>query len=250
MATITNNFIRADGVYEQLAIVVESYGEPYSSPGFITTKARMTTSTGYLGLWTQTLREGVYSLTWRSQTSKTWNRVFFAVPDSTLTFPLDQLLLSSPDTITFQSAEFATFSTVAEMLASDARLWEQAQVTNYSDADGVFTIWVKSSDQTILPNGSDILTTAAGIVVIRIYVREATDGTVVSPGVTPYTVNLPVTVPSITDLRASMFSTPLVWVGDASSPTAWVKGTATMLDDGVNGVMNAAGVHYDRIRFE
>lgn len=148
-----------------------------------------------------------------------------------------------------------SFDTVADMLASDPTLWSSAECWNFTAGDDIMSVWIKSSDPTRLPNGVDVLQTNgpahAGINLVRIYVRES-DGGIVVPGggMASYTVSVPVVVPTITDLQNSVFDAPLVWVGDPSRPMVFVKGNDNTDNDGVNGVLNAAGVHYDRVRFE
>lgn len=147
-----------------------------------------------------------------------------------------------------------SFTTVADMLQSNPADWSTAECTNYAPGDGIMSIWVRSADQTRLPNGTDVLQTAgpvgAGISLVRIFVRETDSGVVLPASLTSYTVSVPVVVPTITDLQNSVFSAPLVWVGDPARPMAFVKGDSTADNDGVNGVLNAAGIHYDRLRFE
>ena len=252
MATVTHTFLLPDGTADKgLTVVIDAYGAPWARTTGTTSAARIiATTNGTTGAFSQNLLEGVYRMRWRSGPVHTWNELFIGVPTGSLSFTVDALALSSPDSVTFQSAQFATFSTVAGVLASDANLWEQAQATNYNAGDGIFTVWVKSSDQSILPNGTDILSTTGGIIIIRVFVREPGTGVVVpGGGLSSYTVNVPVTVPTVADLQASLFSAPLVWVGDETNPMAFARGNTNADNDGVNGVMNAAGIHYDRIRF-
>lgn len=148
-----------------------------------------------------------------------------------------------------------SFDTVADMLASDSTTWSSAECWNYAAGDDIMSVWIKSSDPTRLPNGVDILQTTgpahAGINLVRIYVREPDTGIVVPGGsMASYTVTVPVVVPTVTDLQNSLFSAELVWVGDPTRPIVFVRGNDNADNDGVNGVLNAAGVHYDRVRFE
>ena len=147
----------------------------------------------------------------------------------------------------------ACFDTVEDMLASDPAQWVNAECKNYLAGDGYLSMWIKTCDVARLPNGTDVLqtngTTNPGQTVVRIYVREGDSGTVSLPSMTPYTVTVPLAAPTVDDLRNSFYTTDLVFVGDQSNPIVFRKGNTNSLDDGENGVLNQAGVHYDRIRF-
>ena len=253
MATVTHTFYLPDGTAQKGASVVfETWGGPWFRTGGTTSNSRIVSTTNATtGVLSQTLLEGIYSLTWRSGIANSWSQKFIGVPTGSASYTLDELELVDTQSVTFRSAAVVTFDSVELMLASNANLWEQAQVFNYAAGDGILTIWIRATDQTVLPNGTDILQTTGGVTVIRIFVREG-DGGVVVPGgsLGTYTVDVPVTVPTIADLRASLFSASLVWVGDPASPAAFRQGNENALDDGVNGVLNAASIHYDRIRFE
>lgn len=147
----------------------------------------------------------------------------------------------------------ACFDTVADMLASNPAQWVNAECKNYLPGDRYLSMWVKTCDVGRLPNGTDILQTNGptnpGQTVVRIYVREADSGTVTLPEITPYTVTVPVTAPTVEDLRNSFYSADLVFIGDPENSIVFRRGNSNTLDDGENGVLNQAGVHYDRIRF-
>ena len=147
-----------------------------------------------------------------------------------------------------------TYATVADMLLDDPDQWTLAECQNFFPADETVTIWIKSPDSGRLPNGTDVLQTNGsvnpGVALIRIYVREGGIDTVLpGPAMPAYTAGNPVWVENITGFRNSVFNARLVFVIDPTDPMTFVRGDDTALDDGVNGVLNSAGVHYDRIRF-
>lgn len=175
--------------------------------------------------------------------------------DAQLSALSGQIVLLSQVQANYGPYSMSTFDTVAAMLASNPFSWASAECKNYNPGDDIMSFWIRSADNTRLPNGVDILQTTGpvnpGINVVRIFVRES-DGGVVVPGsgLSTYTVAVPVAVPTITDFQNSLFDTDLVWVTDEDRPMAFKKGTSNTDNDGVNGVLNLAGVHYDRMRFE
>jgi hypothetical protein len=252
MATVTHTFYLPDGSTQKaLPVVFETWGGPWFRITGATSNARIVSTTNATtGVLSQTLLEGVYSITWRSGIANTWSQKFIGVPVGTDSYQLDDLELTDTTKIIFRSATIVDFTTVADMLYSDATQWEQAQCFNYNGGDGILTIWIRAIDQSILPNGTDVLQTYRGVTIVRVFVREGDGGAVVpGGGLGTYTVEVPLTVPTVADLRASLFDAILVWVGDPTDPIAFRKGNENALDDGVNGVMNAANIHYDRIRF-
>lgn len=150
----------------------------------------------------------------------------------------------------------SSFETLADLLASDATQWANAEARNYNAGDGIITLWYVPTSPAILPNGTDVLQTGGGITVVRYFVREPGDGGVVPGGeLAPYTVTVPLSVPTVTDLRNSLFTADLVFVIDPLTPYDFVRGETVAgfvpgTDDGVNEVINAAGVHYIRRRAE
>lgn len=148
----------------------------------------------------------------------------------------------------------ASFATLADLLASDATTWVNAEAQNYNSGDGIITLWYVTESDTILPNGTDVLQTVGGVTIVRYFVREPGEGGVVPGGeLAPYTVTVPLAVPTVQDLRDSLFTADLVFVTDPETPYDFVRGETVYgyvpgTDDGVNEVINAAGVHYVRRR--
>jgi hypothetical protein len=161
---------------------------------------------------------------------------------------------SSPGMVLLDVLAQTTFATVADMTASNPLSWATAECENNAPGDDYMSFWIRSGDETRLPNGIDILQSNGpvnpGISLVRIFVREPSGGVVLpGPGLPPYTVDVPVVVATIEDLQNSIFTAPLVWVGDESNPIVFRQGNTNDLDDGVNGVLNRSGIHYDRIQF-
>lgn len=149
----------------------------------------------------------------------------------------------------------ARFDTIQEMLESDATKWLTAEVRNYFPGDGNISIWNVTDSETILPNGTDIRQTySPPVTVYRTYVRESDSGVVVpGPAMTSYRATVPVEMPTISDLRNSVIIAPKVSISDLSTPYTFVRGDTIVgfvpgSDDGLNEVINAAGVHYIRWR--
>lgn len=145
-----------------------------------------------------------------------------------------------------------SFETLADLLASDATLWSIAEARNYYPGDNNLTLWYVTNSTTILPNGADVLQTPGGVTIVRFFVREAGDGGVVPGGqLAPYTVTVPLVVPTVQDLRDSLFTADMVFIADSQTPFTFVRGELTYgyvpgTDDGIDEVINVAGVHYVR----
>ena len=175
-------------------------------------------------------------------------------------YPLRVLFKRLQRAVAILTANVATLNTVAaasrvrqfadlsSMLAADSTTWGMAMCDNYTSFDGVMTIWIKSYDTTVLPNGTDILQTADGQNIARMYVRENIDGpSIPSFTGTPYYISVPVVYPDMANARNGAENTQYVIVisDDNGNEAAFQPGGTT--DDGVNGFLNSVGIYYQRI---
>lgn len=146
-------------------------------------------------------------------------------------------------------AEFDTVYGTDGMLESDSSLWRTARCANFYAGDGTITFWTRSDSETVIPNGTDVLQTEDGAIVVRTYVREGTGTTTVTPVYgTTFTVATPLVFPTITDLRNSNFSTYMVWVAqdNQGQVATFVRSSTPATDDGQMVVVNASNVTYVR----
>jgi hypothetical protein len=149
------------------------------------------------------------------------------------------------------------FDHIAEMLASDPTRWQTAEVANYMPEDGHLTIWNIGPDD-MLPNGTDRLQISypgkPPKVAYRTFSRESDSGEVLpGPGQPTYVASTPVTVPSIQDLKDSVFSAPRVTIDSTLTPYTFVRSDLAPdyqagPDSDENQITNAAGVIYVRWR--
>lgn len=143
---------------------------------------------------------------------------------------------------------FSEFDTVVDMLQSETT-WSNAKCLNWETGDEIITVWLRLADgTTVLPNGYDTMQAIDGAILLKTFAREAPDGTTVPSLLgTPYTVSHPLAFRDIADVRAATFSAPsFILENDDASDAAvfWQGGVGA--DDGINEVINAAGIHYTR----
>lgn len=144
------------------------------------------------------------------------------------------------------------FDTVAEMVADTRTDWAWALVLNYEPLDGNIGMWqMLPSDSILVPNGTDILQTAATRNVFRIFYREYLGPEESSdPEYVDYDVSTPTWFDSYTGLQASTVTTPLVITIDLNGALAFFEytdGTDETGTEGVDWVTNANDVHYRRV---
>lgn len=145
------------------------------------------------------------------------------------------------------------YASVQEMLLSPIQ-WNIAECTNYTAGDGNLSIWIRATNNAVIPNGSNILQTADGRTIIRVYVFEQSGGTVITPGPMPsFSVSVPLEMPTVEDLRNSIVIAPKVAISNPATPFTFIRGDTSPgfipgVDDGINEVINAVGVHYIRWR--
>lgn len=145
------------------------------------------------------------------------------------------------------------FTSVSQMLLSPIQ-WAIAECSNYTDGDGTLSIWIRATNNTVIPNGTNILQTSDGRTIIRVYVFEGSGGTVVTPSLMPtFQVSVPLEMPTVDDLRSSIVTAPKVAISNPSTPYTFIRGDTSPgfvpgTDDGLNEVINAVGVHYIRWR--
>lgn len=193
------------------------------------------------------LTPGYYRIEWRI--GAVVNKAYFVMPESDTELQNAVIYNSELENITNLSACYKSYETIADLLASDATKWTNAEARNYYPQDGNVTLWYTTQNPAILPNGTDVLQTDGGVTIVRYFAREATGGeTVQGEGLQPYTVSVPLTVPTIEDLDNSLFTAPLVFIGSESTPMAFIPGEDGP-EDMWNNVTNEAGVKYKRIRF-
>lgn len=144
------------------------------------------------------------------------------------------------------------FDTVAEMVADTRTDWAWALVLNFEPLDGNIGMWqMLPSDSILVPNGTDILQTAATRNVFRIFYREYLGPEESSdPEYVDYDVSVPTWFASYTDLQASTVTTPLVITIDLNGALAFFEytdGTDETGTEGVDWVTNSNDVHYRRV---
>lgn len=149
-------------------------------------------------------------------------------------------------------ASIVYFDTIADMVADDRTDWAWALVLNYEPGDGNLGIWqLLPSESVLVPNGTDILQTAAGRNVFRMFYREHVGPeTVTDPTYADYDVSVPVWMASYTDVQASTVTTPLIITIDGNGTLAFFELDLTNDETGtetVDWVANADDVHYRRI---
>jgi hypothetical protein len=144
------------------------------------------------------------------------------------------------------------FDTIAEMVADTRTDWAWALVLNYEPLDGNIGMWqMLPSDSILVPNGTDILQTAATRNVFRIFYREYIGPEESSdPEYVDYDVSTPTWFDSYTGLQASTVTTPLVITIDLNGALAFFEytdGADETGTEGVDWVANANDVHYRRV---
>lgn len=142
------------------------------------------------------------------------------------------------------------FETVEEMLASNTETWAEAWCRNYIGLDRKKTVWHKTRDETTIPNGGDILQTVDGANVYRTYYRATGGEEIVIPPATgtPYTVGVPVSYPTLNDMRLGHESAPVAILGqDINGDGGLYLQGGTGSDNGGSHIINAAGIHYQRL---
>ncbi len=146
--------------------------------------------------------------------------------------------------------QFAEFETRDEMLASTSS-WQTARVVNWDAGDGIITTWEKIASSSVLPNGTDILMTNLGQPVVRTFAREnASDVILPSPSGNAYQAAAVIGFPTYDDLQNSSVSAPWVIAFDSQgSLGVFQRVTDSDPEEGVNTIINAAGIHYRRRGF-
>jgi len=198
------------------------------------------------GTFTVELFPAAYRVEWRVRSIV--NRAFFVLESDDTN--LADVIASTPDGAALVPVT-SEFDTVAEMLASDTRFWRVGVCANYSGADGIYSEWRKTASTTLLPNGTDVLSSDDGLaILIRTYVRENLDGGVSlpNPSGAPYRVAFPIVYETISEMQLGWESAMMVTViRDANGNRADFTLGGTGTDDGQNEIVNAAGVHYVRL---
>ena len=144
------------------------------------------------------------------------------------------------------------FDSVADLVADDRTDWVWALVVNFEPGDGNLGLWqVLPSSSVLVPNGTDVLQTAAGRNVFRVFYREYHGPeTAVDTTYATYTVSRPVWFASYTELEASSVNTPLAVTVDINGALAFFQSTDGSDESGtkyVDWVANSEGIHYRRI---
>ena len=144
------------------------------------------------------------------------------------------------------------FDTVADLVADDRTDWTWALVLNYEPGDGNLGLWqLLPSDSVLVPNGSDILQTAAERNVFRVFYREYLGPEESSdPEYVDYDVSTPVWFSTWDEVAASTVTAPLVITLDDNDALAFFEYDATDNESGTLGVdwiENSNGVHFRRV---
>lgn len=143
------------------------------------------------------------------------------------------------------------YDEIADLVASGTTTWEFAYVKGWEQGDGVKTYWVAVDDDSLTANGTDILETAGGRIVVRVLTRAVADGepTVPLPGGTSWVSSRPEVFANLTNFRNSTVQAALVILkADANGDLSFFEYTTSSgTDDGVNHVVNASGDHYQRL---
>lgn len=153
----------------------------------------------------------------------------------------------TPPTVT----QFEEYASRDEMLAS-TKSWQHARVTNWDPGDGIITEWSIVTDPAVIPNGTDVRMTVLGRVIYRTFVREGGSDVIVPPppGEESYQASAVIGFPTYADLTKSRVSCTWVLAFDSRGQTTIFKRDDTStVHDGVDNVVNAAGIHYKREGF-
>lgn len=186
-----------------------------------------------------------------------WDRVMKSSDEAIGMTPSGLSVIQTDDLLAYAvrtgfSKFMEEFDSVPSMLSSDPANWSIAQCHHFSPGDGSVSVWTKTTDSTKIPNGTDILQTSGavnpGVILVRIFSRDGDSTSGPPPSFPAITVGVPVSVQTVDALRDGFFTAPLVFILDPNTPFIFKLGSDNQDDDGVNGVLNAAGVHYDRHR--
>lgn len=144
---------------------------------------------------------------------------------------------------------YKEFDTQEAMLQSTSS-WTNAICNNANPGDKYVTTWVKLPvTSPLIDNGTDILTTAGGIKVMRLTVREYLEPVnVVSTGTVTYAISTMQAFPTIGDAQASNIDSTYVLVTNKSGEHKIFKKDPTNDESGVEEVdwfKNAVGIHYN-----
>lgn len=164
MPTITGTLKKGDGSALSATLrfwmptgpTINSAGSVIS-PGVVTTETNSST-----GAFSVTLEPGNWVVTWPN--GGQMGRLNLAVPLAPGTYDLEDLVTGSP---IISSPQLKWYEDVAEMLASDSRLYATANLRNGYDGDGIISGWTRilkaSAEATGLSdNGDSILESTDG----------------------------------------------------------------------------------------
>lgn len=193
---------------------------------------------------------GTYRIEWRLGAVRNVN--YFVMPSEDA--DIKDILVDDITERDLMIRNTKRFDTVQEMLDSDATQWTTAECRNFNPGDRILTNWKTTSDPTILPNGQNVLQTAQPpITVYRTFLLEPDDGTVVpGNGLESYHASTPVSVPTIQDLKDSVFDAPRVTIDSTATPYTFVRSDLApdfdpdLPDTDENKVTNKIGTIYVR----
>lgn len=140
-----------------------------------------------------------------------------------------------------------TFDSLEDLIAASGDNFDVAYLANYNAGDGVVSMWIKTEDPNLIPNGIDIIQLIDDTVVLRNFSRESDSSSVPPVSGTPYSVSVPVAFPTITDFINSALSAPLVISKDVNGAMKiWLKDdtNSEVGVETVEWVKNVTGTHY------
>lgn len=124
------------------------------------------------------------------------------------------------------TSRFERFTDIQALINNEQLNWVQAWVENWYPGDRNKTYWVKLEDSDgLLPNGTDVLQTAAGFNVVKVFTRpfDPDEITVPPPYGGSYQASVPAIFPTRADFRASFITVPFIAYPNENGILTWWK---------------------------